>query len=131
MKTKPTLQTTRLLPAKPPSNTLLWFAILGGPTLFLANQQVNYLLVYWACETGNLFALHAVTLVCLAVTTWLGIAAARVWRQPAFAGDLEPSETRDNRRRFMAAVGALSSLLSALGILALAAPTFFIDPCQR
>ena len=64
----------------PVSDVALWTSMLLGPFVFLLNLEVNYVLVDWACNTGNTWALHVAhftALVTIAIGTWLGVV---LWR---------------------------------------------------
>lgn len=107
----------------------LWAGIFVAPIAALAHQQVNYMLVPWACAEGTRLPLFLVTLVSLGVAAGGGLVAWRNWER---AGREWPTEAAGAapRSRFMAAVGLLLSGLLALVIVAQGIASLFLDPCQ-
>jgi hypothetical protein len=133
----------------------LWTSILAGPLLWFAHQQVCFLLVPWVCVHGGVVWLHLTTVLCLAgvaaagALAWRyrrpehcdwdrgGLAAAEVTR-PGTRDQVHskertelPPSSGEQRVRFMAMLGLLSSGFFALVIVAQGLPNFFLDPCQR
>ena len=106
-----------------------WIGIVGPPALWFLDQQVNVVLVPWACGHAQPWVLHAVSaafLVATLATAWLA------WREHAAASrDVDGVATRRDRRRFMSLVGLLSSGLFSLVIIAQEIPNWLLDPCQR
>ena len=124
----------------------LWAGILTGPILWFTHQQLCFTLVPWACDHGGVFWLHAATLLCLAGTIIVGLAAFNFWRRedaPSIeterkAESIESEQAAGFHRtagelrvRFMAVLGVFSSLFFALMIIAQGIPNFILDPCQR
>jgi hypothetical protein len=108
----------------------LWLGVLGGPTLWFINQQVNAALTPWACRTQHVAVLHVVSAVCLAGTLLCGASA----RHNSRWADARLRVVHANylvRGRFMAQLGVLSALLFAIVIVAMELPNFLLDPCGR
>jgi hypothetical protein len=106
----------------------LWFGILGPPAIWLARLKISYILVPYACWTGWVVMLHAVTGGTLALTAYAGWIAWRAWNR---AGRVNESDGAGPipRSRFLAMFGLLSAgfffaVIAAEGIL-----NFLIDPC--
>lgn len=102
------------------SETRLWAAILGAPTLFLIDLQVSYSLMEHVCTSGRIWPLHASSIVALILIGTAGIAS---WR------DFRSERDDKHRLRFLAASGAALSAVSALSILGLIVPKVFLIPC--
>src|SRR5205085_11119411 len=108
---------------------LLWVTILVGPVLMLAQQQLQFMLVPWACATGLRPYLWIVTAVSILIVLGAAANARRMWQQtgadwPSEEGGAMP------RTRFMAAGALLLNLMFAFAILAQGIPTFILNPCN-
>ena len=64
----------------PVSDTALWAAVLLGPFIFLLNLQVNYVMLDWACATGNEWAVHLVHAVSGVVAAGSLFVSRSFWR---------------------------------------------------
>ena len=107
----------------------VWPAFLA-PFIALLDQSVAYALVQWACATQNGSVIHWVHFIFLAVTVTVTLPA---WSDAArYSATLEPNDAGEagGRVRMMSVVAALSGALSALVILAMWAPTWFLSPCH-
>ena len=139
-----------------PGTIALWFAFLGGPTAVLAVQQLLYTGAPWGCIHGTRVWMHGMAVLALAFIALAGVVGWRCWvdagarplregwrvddpRTPPggrIAGttpeDADP-EGADAlaRARFMAAVGIAASAFSALIVIAMWIPVFFLNPCVR
>ena len=114
----------------PVSDLALWTSVLGGPFLFLLNLEVNYVMVDWACNTGNDWALHVVHFVALvlsAACASLGLMLLRRVRGDRSDG----SRSTDARSRLLATVGILSGTLFAVSIFAQWIPVMVLGTCLR
>src|SRR5262245_35819229 len=100
----------------------LWIGLFAGPSAFLLELQINYMLVPWACSTGNHSVLQLVVIAALALAVVGGIAAFRARR--LYAGEPALSYAR-----FMAGLGSMLSALSFLLIVAQGVPAFILNPC--
>jgi hypothetical protein len=107
----------------------LWAGILLPPFAWFLHQQLSYILVPWACETGRRFILYVVTLAMLLLALGGGL-IARQTRQCLGRG--EPDEVGGvlARSRFMAVAGVLSSVMFCLAILAQVIPSFILHACE-
>ncbi|HEU4594259.1 MAG TPA: hypothetical protein VFS10_03740 [Pyrinomonadaceae bacterium] len=108
----------------------LWAGVLAGPLAALTQLQVNYALVLWACGAGREWALHLVALLALVVTVGAGLLSGRNWRRAGGSWEDEGAGIIP-RSSFMAAVGVLISVLTALVVVAQWLPIFVYGPCER
>jgi hypothetical protein len=114
----------------PVSNLALWTSVLSGPVVFLVNLQINYVMVDWACNTGNEWALHVVHLAALLVVmagTLLGIV---LWRRVG-GGWPDPRGGSASRSRLLAALGTLGGLTFGVSILAQWVTVMVLGTCLR
>jgi len=113
----------------PVSDLALWTSVLGGPFVFLLNLEVNYVMVDWACNMGNDWALHLVHFVSLllsAACAWLGVTLLRRLR-----GAEPDNSSSDSRSRLLATLGMSSGALFAVSILAQWIPVMVLGTCLR
>ena len=108
----------------------LWAGVLAGPLAALTQLQVNYALVLWACGAGREWALHVVSLLTLLVTVAAGLLSWRNWRRAGASWE-DGGAGIVPRSRFMAVVGLLISVLTALVVVAQWIAIFVYDPCER
>lgn len=108
---------------------LTWMGVLVGPFAFLLNLQLSYMLVPWACVSGQVFWLHVAAGASLLLAL-LGLSLA--WRAHRKSRDGRQGEggSAAARSHFMATLGLLMSSLFALIILAQWTANFIIGPCQ-
>ena len=112
-----------------PHALALWTGILAGPVAWLLQMQTSYALVPWACATGHVFVLHLVTLAGLLIAAAGAWLAWRDWRR--FGKEWPKGKGGPQmRRRFMAVLGLLTSVMFFLVILAQGIPSFILNPCQ-
>lgn len=114
----------------PTSTFAQWYGVLAGPIAWAMQLQANYSLVTHACRTGNMTWLYAssgffalLALSALAVS-WVDWRKAKSQSPPS----REPAEARSS---FMGFLGALTSSLFTLLIIAQAIPVFVFDPCAH
>jgi hypothetical protein len=107
----------------------LWAGVLLPPSAWFLHQQLSYILVPWACETGRQFILYLVTLAMLLLALAGGLMARRAWQ---CLGHDEPDEAGGvlARSRFMAVAGVLSSAMFSLAILAQGIPSVILHACE-
>jgi hypothetical protein len=114
----------------PVSDLALWTSVLGGPFVFLLNLEVNYVMVDWACNTGNDWALHVVhfvSFVLSAACALLGLTLLRRVKrdEPDGAGG------SDARSRLLATLGVLSGALFAVSVFAQWIGVMVLGTCLR
>lgn len=118
---------------------VLWFVGLAGPTLWMLQLLVNYLVVSIACTTGlaggTILGIDGVHLLLIGimlsgalVVLYAGLTALRIARRIGTAEEPGAAATL-TRRRFMAFGGVLYSILFAVGIIWFGLPAFFVSPC--
>jgi hypothetical protein len=108
----------------------LWVGVLLAPVAWAAQQQALYTMVPWACQSGNFFALHAVTIAAVAVALSGALVAWRNWSR---AGRARADDDRGGalaRSRFFAVSGLVASLFFALVIVAQGIAAFVVHPCM-
>jgi len=118
-------------PEHPPvSDLALWTSVLSGPFVFLLNLQINYVMVDWACNTGNDWSLHVVHLASLAVAAAGGLLGLTLWKR---AGRDWPDDGGGSvsRSRLLAALGALGGLTFAVCIIAQWITVVVLGTCLR
>jgi hypothetical protein len=103
---------------------LLWYAVLGGPLAWTAHLLSSYPLVPWVCDAGSVLALHAITVVTMAISLGAAATGAVALRRHPADGDIA-----GRRSRFMGRVGLMLGLLFALAIAAEGLPPLLTDPC--
>lgn len=111
-----------------PGQLVLMASWLLPPLLVLANQQISYMTIPWACARRALPAIHIVPVLCLiavGVCFWLSLGD---WRRTGGGRD-EDAATVFARSRFLALLGLAVSVYSALIILAMWLPLWMFDPC--
>ena len=109
----------------------LWTIFLGPAVLWLAQFQLIYSLVTWACATGRHHVIpltSGISFLLAGGFGWLSFSNWRDARQPTGA---DPAHAERRRTRFMAQVGAMMTGLFALLIAAQGAAVLFFDPCVR
>ena len=114
----------------PVSNLAVWTSVLGGPFLFLLNLEVNYVMVDWACNTGNDWpghVVHGVALVLSAGCALLGRTLLRPIKRDGPDGD----GRADARSRLLATLGMLSGTLFALSVFAQWIGVMVLGTCLR
>ena len=114
----------------PVSDLALWTSVLGGPFLFLLNLEVNYVMVDWACNTGNEWALHVVHLVSLVLSAACALLGVILLRRVRRA---EPDTDRasDARSRLLATLGISSGTLFAVSVFAQWIGVMVLGTCLR
>ena len=110
-----------------------WIGVLGGPLVWAALLETNYVLSYVACAQRHTWMLHLATGVALAL---VAAAAAVAWRAaPTLGYDKErepstdPAETSVIRARFMGLGGLILCAFFAIVIAATHIPVLVLEPC--
>ena len=114
----------------PVSDLALWTSVLSGPVVFLLNLEVSYVMVDWACNAGNEWALHLVHLVSLAAVVTGTLLGAALWRR---VGRSWPDSDggSDSRSRLLAALGTLGGVTFAVSIVAQWITVIVLGACPR
>jgi hypothetical protein len=114
----------------PVSDTALWTSVLGGPLVFLLNLQVNYVMVDWACNSGNDWSLHVVHLTSLILCVGVALLGLTLLRR-AGGGGPDSGGGSASRSRLLATVGLLGGALFAVSILAQWIAMMVLGTCLR
>ena len=114
----------------PVPDLALWTSVLSGPLLFLLNLQINYVLVDWACNTGNEWALHVVHLVSLLLVSAGTLLGITLWRRLGGAWP-DGAAGSASRARLLAALGTLGGVTFALSIGAQWITVIVLGVCLR
>ena len=107
----------------------VWPAFVVAPFIALLDQSAAYALVQWSCATQNEAVLHWVHFIFLALAV---IASLPAWAAAAGKAGLPTPDAAGpaaGRARTMSIAAAMIGALSALVILAMWAPTWFLSPC--
>ena len=100
-------------------NTTLWLGFLAPPTLYLTQLLLNYIFVHWACNHGQTWPLHVISIGVLVVTAAFGALLFVEWKR--IAG---PS-----RAKFMAFLGWLTCGIFFLAMLTQEIAANIYSPC--
>jgi hypothetical protein len=98
------------------SNAALWLGILVPPMAWAADETISYAMVKWACGRQTGAALHANTLITMALIAAAGVIA---WS----------AERENERAEFMARFGLATTALFFVVTIALAIPKWLLDVC--
>jgi hypothetical protein len=103
--------------------------VIAPPTLVLLVLMILYALVPIVCTGGTAWVLPLICAIGIAIClAFYALAASHHRRYDLDTAIVDPSVSR---ARFVTAVGRLSSLLSALVIVAMLVATLVINPCER
>jgi hypothetical protein len=105
----------------------IWPAILLAPLLVLVDQSVTYAMVGWACRSQHELPIHAVHAFFFLATVATMIAPFKVLETHpihSFMG------SEDDGPDVLAITAIGVALLSALTILAMWLPQWFLSPCH-
>jgi hypothetical protein len=111
-------------------NFALWAGLLVAPVAWGAQQGALYTMVPWACQTGHVVVLHAVSAAAVVVAA---IGALVAWRSWSRAGREESDDDRGGARarsRFLAVLGVVASVFFIVVIIAQATASFVLHPCM-
>jgi hypothetical protein len=114
----------------PVSDTALWTSALGGPLVFVLNLEVSYVMVDWACNTGNDWALHVVHLASLILCVGLAALGLTLLRRMG-GGWPDSGGSSASRSRLIATIGLLGGALFAVSILAQWMTVMVLGTCSR
>jgi len=113
--------------AAPRSTAALWLGLLGPPTVWLIQFEINYALTGTGERSRHVPALIATSVIAMAIMLCFGYFAARE-RRFAAASPLDHMAGLPARNRFMATLGLLSSGLFLLTTIAQFIAEFFFQP---
>jgi hypothetical protein len=110
----------------------LFAGLLGGPLVWFALLEVNYVLSYVACETRHTWFLHAATLASAVAVAAAGWTAWRSGPADATERPTDPlsSDTTESRARWMAIAGVALSVWFILVILTMEIPIVLLATCR-
>jgi hypothetical protein len=109
--------------------SLQWIGVLGGPLVWFAYLQINYMLVPSACLASDKKVLGIVTVVALLGALGAVVSAWRAWHEAGATAETEEGGPI-GRSRFMALSGLGLSTLFVLVLLASAVPIVFLGACD-
>jgi hypothetical protein len=112
-----------------PAPVLQWVGLMLPPAVFFAHLQLGYVLVPWACTTGQTLWVHFTGIVSIALSV-IGTSAA--WRTWMRAGREVPGEDAGSlpRTRLLGAVGTGTGAIFTLILFAQWIAGYFIRACQ-
>jgi hypothetical protein len=105
----------------------LWVGLLGLPVAWLFQLQVNYALVPWACQSGNLVPLHIASAFFLACALAAGFTAFSSWNRER--REQMRGEPAAQCRLFMAKLGIMTGLLFSALLAWDWVAIFLFPPC--
>ena len=111
-----------------PRPMALWAPIIGPMVATLVLLEAVYALVGPSCRRETSLFLHAVSATMLVATILLTLVALRLWRERGRDWETHAGGI-DTRTRFMAVMGLMSGVSSALIVIAQWLAVFFHDPC--
>lgn len=111
----------------------IFLALILAPSLALAAQSGMLSLVTPSCSIQTRVGVHAVAIVCLALSVIFTLLARAEWTQ--LASGIAPGPDSDvaapaSVRRFLAAVATAVGALSSLVILAMWFAGWVLSPCS-
>lgn len=107
----------------------LWFSFFGGAVFWGIRIGTSYMLVPIACDTGRLFALHAVAVATAVASLLAAFVGYRAWRG-ARARRIEEGRLETwERTEFLGLAGLFLSTLFAGVIILESTANLIIDPC--
>ena len=113
------------------TNTSLFISMLGAPIAWLIYLLTGYLLVQYACGSGNHLALHLASGFFVACTSAVGLLSWREWSKEERRWPADTDEGIAARRRTMSVVGLLQSALFTLLVIVSWIAMFILHPCAQ
>ena len=105
----------------------LWWGIVVPPLAWAADELVGLVFSDFVCDSGHRWVLHAVTAGAFLVAAAAGWIS---WRAGGAAPASEQGGRVEDRRRFMRAIGGLTTVFFLLVIAAGAVPGLLHRPCD-
>jgi hypothetical protein len=111
---------------------VLWAGILTGPLVWFTLLEVNYVLTYVACDTGEKWFMHLAVLIALVL---VGASGYFSWvygppDDPELNTPPVTRETAEQRARWMALYAVASSAWFIIVILANEIPILVLPACE-
>ena len=107
----------------------LWITILAGPLVWLVYLQTNYMLVPWACHSGQKSVLIVTTVITLVLTLGTAFVGWREWHKSGATSGTEEGNAI-GRSRFMALAGLGIAALFTLLVTASFIPILVLGACD-
>ncbi|HEX6560125.1 MAG TPA: hypothetical protein VF021_11700 [Longimicrobiales bacterium] len=106
----------------------LWFALLGAPCAWFLGLVLSYPVVPYACYSGHVWTLYAISAIALLVVLGAGVVGYGLLMDTGaeLPGD---HASHTDRTRLLAAVGMMFSGLFALILIGHIASTAMVGPC--
>jgi hypothetical protein len=106
----------------------LWPGVLLPPLVFLGELSLTYAYVPRACDAQRTSVLHWMLVGALAIVL---VAGVRAWGEYRALGGGLPADhgTPDERARFVALLGVLTSAFFAVAIVAQGIAQWLLSPC--
>jgi len=114
----------------PVSDLALWTSVLTGPMVFMLNLEVSYVLVDWACNTGNVWSLHVAHAASLLISVAAALLGRALWTRIG-GGWPDSMGGSESRSRLLAALGTLGGVAFAISVLAQWIPVMVLGACRR
>lgn len=104
------------------SGVVVGYALFGGILAWMAHLIGQSALNGWVCRTGQLWPMHAITAVTLAVTLHALWVSWGISRDPASAASIQAA-------RFLGSAALVINVFNAVLIVAEWIPVLVIHPC--
>jgi hypothetical protein len=108
-------------------DSALWLGIVVPPLAWAADELVGLVFSDFVCDSGHRWLLQAVTVGAFLLAA---LAGAISWRAGAAVPAAGHEPRVEDRRRFMRAIGGLTTLYFLLVIVAGAVPGLLHRPCD-
>jgi len=115
------------IPTGKGTDALLWTGLLLGPLAMGVNTVVGFTVAHWTCDTNQKRFSYLVSAIDFVVCLLAFAISSSICRH---AHDAEEDLPLDGRRLFMAKMGMLLSVLSALLVLAGTLALVTLHPCD-
>ena len=114
-------------PAEKRIDALLWTGLLLGPLAMGVNTIVGFTVAHWTCDTNQKRFSYLVSVIDFVLCLLAFVLSSSIHQR---ARDAEDDLPQDGRRLFMAKMGMLLSVLSALLVLAGTLALVTLHPCD-
>jgi len=107
----------------------LWWSLIAGFVAWGLDLGFSYMLERHSCLTGDVYVLHVISVVCLAIAlTGFGTGCVQFRRFPSTTS--EEGGSHFDRAHFQALLGMAFSLSFAVVIVAGSVPRWILGPCE-